>query len=119
EIASLRSILQNPKLRGGLGEFLLEELLAQVLPETSYSFQYAFADGQRVDAVIYLQGGMVTLDSKFPLENYQKLYQAEHETDKKIFRKQFMQDVKKHLNDIADKYIRPGEGTLDFSIAFI
>ncbi len=119
EIASLQNILQNPKLRGGMGEFLLEELLAQILPAQSYSLQHSFADGQRVDAVIHLQGGMVTLDSKFPLENYQKLYQAESETEKKAFRRQLIQDVKKHLNDIAEKYIRPGEGTLDFSIAFI
>ncbi len=119
EIASLQNILQNPKLRGGMGEFLLEELLRQVLPAEHFTLQYGFAGGQRVDAVVRLEGGLVAIDSKFPLENYQKLHAAENEPDKKQFRRQFLQDVKKHLEDISAKYILPAEGTLDFALAFI
>lgn len=119
ELTSLQNILQHPKLRGGLGEFLLEELLRQVLPAESFDLQYAFTDGHKVDAVLRLQDGLVSIDSKFPLENFQRMLAAEEDALQRQFRRLFIQDVKKHLDDIALKYIRPAEGTLDFALMFI
>ncbi|MBL8993869.1 MAG: DNA recombination protein RmuC, partial [Spirochaetia bacterium] len=71
DISSLQNILQAPKLRGSLGEFLLEELLRQILPTDHFTMQYRFADDQRVDAVIQLNDGLIPVDSKFPLESFQ------------------------------------------------
>lgn len=120
ELTALQNILQHPKLRGGLGEFILEELLAQVLPSDAYSLQYSFSDGQKADAVLRLQDALVAVDSKFPLENYQRMLQVQgDETERKSLRRLFMQDVRKHLDDISNKYIRPAEGTLDFALIFI
>jgi len=119
DLSSLQNILQHPKLRGGMGEFLLEELLAQVLPAESYSLQHAFSEGTKADAVLRLGDALVSIDSKFPLENFQRLLASEHDDQRRQFRRVFVQDVKKHCDDIAVKYIRPSEGTLDFALMFI
>jgi DNA recombination protein RmuC len=119
DIASLQDILRSPKLRGNMGELFLGDLLAQILPPEHYQLQYPFKDGGKVDAVIRLQAGLVPVDAKFPLENFQRLVRAETPEEKKALRRAFLQDVKKHIEAIAGKYIRTDEGTFDFALMYI
>lgn len=118
DIASLQQILRAPKIRGGLGEMFLSDLLAQMLPQDAYETQYLFADGERVDAVIKTAHGLVPVDSKFPMEDFQRLAQATTDEERKIHRKSFTEGVKKRVTE-ASKYIRPGEGTFDFALMYI
>ncbi|MCX5906149.1 MAG: DNA recombination protein RmuC [Deltaproteobacteria bacterium] len=118
-IASLQEILRAPKIRGGLGEFLLGDLLAQIMPAEYFQLQYPFQSGERVDAAIRLSQGLVPVDAKFPLENFQKSLMSQDEGAKKSYLKLFTTDVKKHVEAIANKYIRPNEGTCDFALMYI
>jgi DNA recombination protein RmuC len=119
QMSSLQEILQSPKMRGGLGEFFLNDLLAQCLRQDSYRIQCPFKNGTIVDAALYVGKNILCIDSKFPLENFRRMYQCESETERKALRKQFLSDVKKHINDIAVKYILPDENTFDFALMFI
>jgi len=119
DIASLQEILRAPKLRGELGEFFLGDLLAQILPSSHFELQYSFKSGARVDAVIKLHGGIVPVDSKFPLENFRRIIEAEGEKDKKAAKRAFVKDVKKRIDEIADSYIIPDEKTFNFALMYI
>lgn len=119
DIATLQEILQPPKLRGGLGEQFLGELLSQILPSEFFTLQYSFASGERVDAVVRLGERLVPIDSKFPLDNFKRLIECKTEEEKKASQKMFVRDVKKHIDDIASKYILPQEGTYEFALLYI
>jgi DNA recombination protein RmuC len=118
-IATLQEILRPPKLRGGLGEQFLGELLSQILPPEFFSLQYQFSSGERVDAVVKLGEKLVPIDSKFPLDNFRRIIESKTEDDKRTYQKIFHRDVRKHVDDIASKYIVPQEGTYDFALLYI
>ncbi len=119
DIASLQEILRTPKLRGGLGETFLGELLREILPQDRFTLQYSFKDGQTVDAVIRLAGHLVPVDAKFPLESFSRLREAEGDEERLKVKRALVRDVRKHIDAIAEKYIRPGEGTLDFALMYV
>lgn len=118
-ISSLDDLLRAPKFRGGMGEYFLSDLLAQILPPPSYVLQYRFKSGEKVDAVIRIGNNLVPVDAKFPLENFRKYIQEEEGREKEVLRRKFVADVKKHIDDIASKYILPDEGTYDFALMYI
>ena len=118
-ISSLQDILQAPKLRGNLGEYLLEELLKQIFPGANYEIKYNFKNGTQVDAVIKFGDGIVPVDSKFPLESFQRLVLADSDDGKKQARRDFISSVKKRIDEIAGKYINPAEKTFDFAMMYI
>lgn len=115
----LHEYLKSPKLRGNIGEQVLYDLVAQMFPKTGFVTQHRFSGGSIVDLVIKTQGGLLPIDSKFPMENFQKIYSSDTNTEKVAYRSQFIRDVKKHLRDIAGKYILPQEETLDFALMYL
>jgi DNA recombination protein RmuC len=119
DISSLHDILRAPKLRGGMGELFLAELLHQILPEDHFVLQYGFRDGSKVDAVILLGQGMIPVDAKFPLENFRRMIDSPGEDTAKVAKKEFVRDVKKHIDAIASKYILPEENTFDFALMYV
>ena len=119
EVAGLADLLKAPKIRGGLGELLLADLLSQTLAPDQYEMNHTFRTGDRVDAVIQLQAGMVPVDSKFPLESFQRTLASDEEAERVRHKKEFARAVKKHINDIAAKYILQDEGTFDFALMYI
>jgi DNA recombination protein RmuC len=114
----LQEFLNSPKLRGNMGEQVLKELLKQFLPNGSFELQYAFKSGEKVDAAIKTSGGIIPIDSKFPLENFRKMA-GDDEVIKKVAAKEFFSDVKKHVDDISRKYILVDEGTVDYALMYI
>lgn len=118
-ISSLQEILQAPKLRGNLGEYLLEDLLKNILPASNYGVKYSFKNGTQVDAIIKLKDGIIPIDSKFPLESFSRMIKATCDEDKKKFKREFISSVKTKIDEIANKYINPSEETFDFAMMYI
>jgi DNA recombination protein RmuC len=119
DIVQLQDILKAPKLRGGLGEYLLEDLLRQVLPEKNFERQYRFSDGTAVDAVVKVGERLVPIDAKFPLDSFQRMLQAGSEEERGREKKEFVRSVKAKIDDIARKYIKESENTYDFAMMYI
>ncbi len=115
----LQDFLHSPKLRGNIGEQILADLLAQHFPPDSYALQYSFRDGSRVDAILKTSSGLIPVDAKFPMENFRKIVKADQDEDKKQAQRDFVRDVKKHMSDIARKYIVPAEGTTDYTLMYV
>jgi DNA recombination protein RmuC len=119
ELKVIQNVLQNPKQRGVLGEYLLESVLQNVLPPERFQMQYKFKDGETVDAVIKLdKNRILPIDSKFSLENYNRLIEESSKDAKEVLVKTFRQDLKNRIDETS-KYIRPAEGTMDFAFMFI
>ncbi len=120
DIQSLQDLLRPPKLRGELGELFLENLLQETLPRDHYAVQYRFRDGTIVDAAIFLSDQrIVPVDSKFPMESFTRMQEAQTDEEKKRFRREFIRDVQRHIQAIAQKYIKPTENTMDFAMMYI
>lgn len=117
ELKTLQNVLQNPKQRGVIGEFYLEQILKNTLPPGAYQLQYKLGEGTIVDAVIKLDDKVLPVDSKFSLENYNRLIEAK-DGDKEALVKQFKTDIKNRIDETS-KYIKPGKGTLDQALMFI
>ncbi|HVX56675.1 MAG TPA: DNA recombination protein RmuC, partial [Candidatus Saccharimonadales bacterium] len=117
ELKTLQNVLQNPKQRGVIGEYYLKQILENVLPTGTFELQYRLGEGLVVDAVIKLDDRLLPLDSKFSLENYNRLLEAP-ESEKDMLTRAFKEDVKKRIDETA-KYIKPGKGTLDQALMFI
>jgi DNA recombination protein RmuC len=118
ELSRLEHALRPPKARGGFGELLLENLLRDRLPATAFSLQHGFKSGERVDAVIRVNQ-LVPVDAKFPLDNFARLVEAQDAAERELYEKAFARDVKGHIDAIAQKYIRPDEGTYDFAFMYL
>ena len=118
QLQSLENILKNPKQRGILGEYYLETVLKNVLPPGSYQMQYPFPDGTIVDAVVFVKDKIIPIDSKFSLENYNKMVEEANVTEKKKLEIIFVNDLKNRITETA-KYIQPAKGTTDFAFMFI
>ena len=119
DISKLEQILHPPKLRGALGELFLADLLAQVLPGSHYRLQHHFKGGEIVDAVVLLRGGMVSIDAKFPLDNFRRILAAGSDEERLPARRAFVKDIRGHVDDISRKYIRVDEGTFDFALMYV
>ncbi|MDB4984540.1 MAG: hypothetical protein JWM20_719 [Patescibacteria group bacterium] len=118
QLQSLQDILKNPKQRGILGEYYLETLLKNVLPPGSYQMQYGFDNGEIVDSVVFVKDKIIPIDSKFSLENYNKMVEMQDPTEKDRLEKSFVNDLKNRIAETA-KYIRPNENTMEFAFMFI
>lgn len=118
QLKSLQDILKNPKQRGVLGEYYLEALLKNVLPPGNYEMQHAFPDGTIVDAVVFIKDKKIPIDSKFSLENYNRLVDAKDQSEKDRLEKLFVNDLKNRIVETS-KYIRPEDGTTEFAFMFI
>lgn len=118
QLQSLQDILKNPKQRGILGEYYLETLLKNVLPPGSYQMQYPFSDGTIVDAVVFVKDKIIPIDSKFSLENYNRIVEERNEIEKERLEKLFVSDLKNRITETA-KYVQPDKGTMEFAFMFI
>lgn len=119
DMKDLSNILKSPKLRGGLGEQFLYEILDSFLPKDLYKTQYKFKDGNICDAVVFTDKGIIPIDSKFPMENFKAMLTAETQPERDKFKKVFTSDVKKRIEEISNKYILPEEGTTGQAIMYV
>lgn len=119
ELKTLQNVLQNPKQRGVFGEYYLESVLDNILPPKNFQMQYKFADGEIVDAVVFLEKGqMLAIDSKFSLENYNRMVGAADKAEREKLLAKVRNDLKQRIDETS-KYIRPSESTMDFAFMFI
>lgn len=118
QLQDLEDVLQNPKQRGILGEYYLENVLLNVLPPGTFQMQYKFSDGDIVDAVVFVKDKIIPIDSKFSLENYNRAVNEKDPTKKQEMENLFKSDLKNRINETS-KYIKPKEGTMDFAFMFI
>ncbi len=118
QLQNLQDILKNPKQRGVLGEYFLEETLKNVLPPNNYQMQYSFKDGVIVDAVVFVKDKIIPIDSKFSLENYERLLATNETSLREKLERQFKADLKNRIDETS-KYIKPAEGTMEFAFMFI
>ncbi|HLW52972.1 MAG TPA: DNA recombination protein RmuC [Candidatus Angelobacter sp.] len=118
-VTAIEHVLRAPKLRGNLGEEQLEALLSLVFSKQQYAVQHRFSTGEVTDAILFLPLGNVAIDAKFPLENFRRFAEATAEEDKKAARRDFMRDVRRRVDEIAARYIRPAEGTLPFALMYV
>ncbi|MCU0679135.1 MAG: DNA recombination protein RmuC [Planctomycetes bacterium] len=118
QLQNLQDILKNPKQRGVLGEYFLEETLKNVLPPNSYQMQYGFKDGTIVDAVVFVKDKVIPIDSKFSLENYEKILNCSDAETRKKLEGTFKMDLKTRIDETS-KYVKPAEKTMDFAFMFI
>ena len=118
QLKSLQDILKNPKQRGVLGEYYLETLLKNVMPPGSYKMQYRFEDGTIVDAAVFVKDKIIPIDSKFSLENYNRISEADNQAERERLEKAFISDLKNRIVETS-KYIQPEQGTTDFAFMFI
>jgi DNA recombination protein RmuC len=118
QLQNLQDILKNPKQRGILGEYFLEETLKNVLPPGSYKMQYKFKDGSIVDAVVFVKEKIIPVDSKFSLENYERIINSAAGSERENLEKNFREDLKNRIDETS-KYIKPEEGTMEFAFMFI
>jgi DNA recombination protein RmuC len=115
----LQEFLKSPKLRGNIGEEVLKDLIGQMLPKNSFHLQYSFKSGNKVDAALKTAAGILPIDSKFPMENFRAFVKAETKAEQERSKKDFINDVRKHIRDIAQKYILPDEGTMDMALMYV
>lgn len=118
QLQNLEKVLKHQKQRGNLGEAALELILSNILPPTAYKLQHQFKNGETVDAVIITKDGLIPVDAKFSLDNYNRVVNENDETRKEELEKEFRNDLKKRIDETA-KYVRPNEGTLPFAFMFI
>jgi DNA recombination protein RmuC len=119
DVRGLQQVFEAPKRRGAMGELALQALLEETFPAEHVLLQHEFKNGERVDAAVRLPGGLVPIDSKFPLAAFRAGLEAQGDEAQKRASRNFARDVRKHIDDIAEKYIRPAEGTLDFALMYI
>lgn len=118
-LQNFQDLLKSPKLRGGLGEQGLKDMLAQTFPNELYKMQHKFKNGQIVDAAIKIEAGIVPVDAKFPLENFNRILKAKTDAERDDARRKFRSDFRVHVNAISKKYILTDEGTVDFALMYI
>lgn len=119
ELKTLQNVLQNPKQRGVFGEYYLESVLANILPTKNFKMQYGFKDGVIADAVVILDKGvLLPIDSKFSLENYNRMVASSTKAEREDWLKKVRTDLKGRIDETS-KYIRPAENTMDFAFMFI
>jgi DNA recombination protein RmuC len=119
DMKDLSNVLKSPKLRGGLGEQFLYEILSASLPKDLFKTQFKFRDGSVCDAVITTDKGIIPVDSKFPMENFKLMITCESQEDRDGAKKVFIKDVKRRIDEISSKYILPEEGTTEFAVMYI
>ncbi|MDE2312051.1 MAG: DNA recombination protein RmuC [Patescibacteria group bacterium] len=119
DIRRLSETLASPKMRGNFGEEMLENMLGQILPKNNFKIQYRFKNGETVDACIMIGDTILSIDSKFSMENFRLYKEAKDDESAEMLKKAFLKDVKKRVDEIAKKYILPQEGTFDFALMYV
>ncbi|HSX39595.1 MAG TPA: DNA recombination protein RmuC [Candidatus Saccharimonadales bacterium] len=119
DMKDLSNVLKSPKLRGGLGEQFLYDILQSFLPKDLFKTQYKFKSGDTCDVVIFTERGIIPVDSKFPMENFKAMLTCDSDLDREKFKKMFTSDVKKRIEEISSKYILPDEGTTSQAVMYI